>query len=92
MNTEIPGPPVVNMRIWYGSSGPLPNRAQFVCAYEMGFGVDDRRLAVLIRMALMYADADAVKRAELLDLCMTCWRQAQFFAAGRVLRLWPVLA
>jgi hypothetical protein len=29
------------MSIWYGSSGPLPNRAQFVCAYEMGFGVDD---------------------------------------------------
>ena len=33
-------------------------------------------------MALTYADAavaepDAVKRAELLDLCMTCWRQAQ---------------
>ena len=30
----------------------------------------------------MYADAagaepDAVKRAELLGLCMTCWRQAQ---------------
>src|SRR5262249_57342122 len=32
--------------------------------------------------AFTYADAagaepDAVKRAELLDLCMTCWRQAQ---------------
>jgi hypothetical protein len=41
MNTEIPEPPVAKMSIWYGSSGPLPNRAQFVCAYEMGFGVDD---------------------------------------------------
>jgi hypothetical protein len=35
-----------------------------------------------MRMSLTYADAagaepDAVKRAELLDLCMTCWRQAQ---------------
>jgi len=34
-----------------------------------------------MRMALTYADAagaepDAVKRSELLDLCMTCWRQA----------------
>jgi hypothetical protein len=29
------------------------------------------------------AEADAVKRAELLDLCMTCWRQAQ------LLRRWP---
>jgi hypothetical protein len=41
-----------------------------------------------MRMALTYADAagaepDAMKRAELLDLCMTCWRQAQF------LRRWP---
>ena len=39
----------------------------------------------LMRMALTYADAagaepDAVKR---LDLCMTCWRQAQ------LLRRWP---
>jgi hypothetical protein len=43
-----------------------------------------------MRMALTYADAagaepDAVKRSELLDLCMTCWRQAQ------LLRRWPVL-
>jgi hypothetical protein len=49
---------------------------------------ETRKLAVLMRMALTYADAagaepDAVKRAELLDLCMTCWRQAQF------LRRWP---
>jgi hypothetical protein len=29
------------------------------------------------------AEPDAVKRAELLDLCMTCWRQAQ------LLRRWP---
>jgi hypothetical protein len=41
-----------------------------------------------MRMALTYADAagaepNAVKRSELLDLCMTCWRQAQF------LRRWP---
>src|SRR5262249_24906064 len=39
---------------------------------------EHRKLAVLMRMALTYADAagaepDAVKR---LDLCMTCWRQA----------------
>jgi hypothetical protein len=39
-------------------------------------------------MALTYADAagadpDASKRAEVLDLCMTCWRQAQ------LLRRWP---
>jgi hypothetical protein len=43
---------------------------------------EQRKLAVLMRMALTYADAagaepDASKRAELLDLCMTCWRQAQ---------------
>jgi hypothetical protein len=48
MNTEIPERPVVNMSIWYGSSGPLPNRAQFVCAYEMGFGVDDLPEAVFL--------------------------------------------
>jgi hypothetical protein len=41
-------------------------------------------------MALTYADAagaepDAVKRSELLDLCMTCWQQAQ------LLRRWPGL-
>jgi len=46
---------------------------------------EHRELAVLMRMALTYADAagaepDAVKR---LDLCMTCWRQAQ------LLRRWP---
>jgi len=46
---------------------------------------EHRKLAVLMRMALTYADAagaepDAVKR---LDLCMTCWRQAQ------LLRRWP---
>jgi len=32
-----------------------------------------------MRMALAYAagaEPDASKRAELLDLCMTCWRQA----------------
>jgi hypothetical protein len=51
---------------------------------------ETRKLAVLMRMALTYADAagaepDAVKRAELLDLCMTCWRQAQ------LLRRWPGL-
>jgi hypothetical protein len=49
---------------------------------------EKRKLAVLMRMALTYADAagaepDAVKRAQLLDLCMTCWRQAQ------LLRRWP---
>jgi hypothetical protein len=49
---------------------------------------ETRKLAVLMRMALTYADAagaepDAVKRSELLDLCMTCWRQAQ------LLRRWP---
>jgi hypothetical protein len=49
---------------------------------------EKRKLAVLMRMALTYADAagaepDAQKRAELLDLCMACWRQAQF------LRRWP---
>ena len=32
------------------------------------------------------AEPDAVKRAELLDLCMTCWRQAQ------MPRRWPGLA
>jgi hypothetical protein len=52
---------------------------------------EQRKLAVLMRMALMYADAagaepDASKRAELLDLCMTCWRQAQ------LLRRWPDIA
>jgi hypothetical protein len=51
---------------------------------------ENRKLAVLMRMALTYADAagaepDAVKRAQLLDLCMTCWRQAQ------LLRRWPGL-
>jgi len=51
---------------------------------------EKRKLAVLMRMALMYADAagaepEASKRAELLDLCMTCWRQAQ------MLRRWPGL-
>jgi hypothetical protein len=51
---------------------------------------EKRKLAVLMRMALTYADAagaepDAVKRAQLLDLCMTCWRQAQ------LLRRWPGL-
>ena len=51
---------------------------------------EHRKLAVLMRMALTYADAagaepDAVKRSELLDLCMTCWRQAQ------MLRRWPGL-
>jgi hypothetical protein len=40
-----------------------------------------------MRMALTYADAagaepDASKRAELLDLCMTCWR-------AQLLRRWP---
>jgi hypothetical protein len=49
---------------------------------------EQRKLAVLMRMALTYADAagaepDASKRAELLDLCVTCWRQAQ------LLRRWP---
>jgi hypothetical protein len=52
---------------------------------------EKRKLAVLMRMALTYADAagaepDTVRRAELLDLCMTCWRQAQ------ILRRWPGLA
>ena len=52
---------------------------------------EQRKLAVLMRMALTYADAagaepDAVKRAELLDLCMRCWRQAQ------MLRRWPGIA
>jgi hypothetical protein len=52
---------------------------------------EQRKLAVLMRMALTYADAagaepDAVKRAELLDLCMVCWRQA------RMLRRWPGVA
>jgi len=47
------------------------------------------KLAVLMRMALTYADAarvepDAVKRAELLDLCMTCWRQAQLLRQARL--------
>jgi len=32
------------------------------------------------------AEPDAVKRSELLDLCMTCWRQAQ------LLRRWPGIA
>ena len=32
------------------------------------------------------AEPDGVKRAELLDLCMTCWRQAQ------MLRRWPGMA
>jgi hypothetical protein len=36
--------------------------------------------------AQMIAHADALKRAELLDLCMTCWRQAQ------LLRRWPGIA
>jgi hypothetical protein len=45
---EFPERPVVNMSIWYGSSGPLPNGAQFVCAYEMGFGVDDLPEAVFL--------------------------------------------
>ena len=52
---------------------------------------ETRKLAVLMRMALIYADAagaqpDAVKRSELLDLCMICWRQAQ------MLRTWPGIA
>jgi hypothetical protein len=43
---------------------------------------EKRKLAALMRMALTYADAagaepDAARRAELLDLCMTCWRRAQ---------------
>jgi hypothetical protein len=47
--------------------------------------------SLVMRMALSYADAagaepDAVKRSELLDLCMTCWRQAQ------LLRRWPGIA
>jgi hypothetical protein len=45
--------------------------------------------SVLMRMALTYADAagaepDAIKRSELLDLCMTCWRQAQLLRRCRV--------
>ena len=53
---------------------------------------EHRKLAVLMRMALTYADAagaqpDAVKRSELLDLCMTCWRQAR-----KMLRRWPGIA
>ena len=38
----------MKISIWYGSSGPLPNPAQFVCAYEMGFGVDDLPQAVFL--------------------------------------------
>jgi hypothetical protein len=43
---------------------------------------EKRKLAVLMRTALVYADAagaepDAARRVELLDLCMACWRQAQ---------------
>jgi hypothetical protein len=50
---------------------------------------ENRKLAVLMRMALTYADAagaepDASKRAELLDLCMTCWRQAPLLRRCRV--------
>jgi hypothetical protein len=49
---------------------------------------EKRKLAALMRMALTYADAagaepDAARRAELLDLCMTCWRQAH------LIRRWP---
>jgi hypothetical protein len=49
---------------------------------------ENKKLAVLMRMALTYADAagaepDASKRAELLDLCMTCWRQAQMLRRWR---------
>jgi hypothetical protein len=36
------------MRDVDGSSGLLPNGAQFVCAYEMGFGVDDLPEAVFL--------------------------------------------
>ncbi len=36
------------MSIWYDSSGPLLNDAQFVCAYEMGFGVDELPEAVFL--------------------------------------------
>jgi hypothetical protein len=47
--------------------------------------------SVVMRMALTHADAagaepDASKRSELLDLCITCWRQAQ------LLRRWPGVA
>jgi hypothetical protein len=45
---ECPERPVVKMSIWHGSSGPLPNCAQFVCAYEMGFGIDDLPEAVFL--------------------------------------------
>jgi hypothetical protein len=59
-------------------------------AHSLTTPAETRKLAVLMRMALTYADAagaepDAVKRAQLLDLCMTCWRQAQ------LLRRWPGL-
>ena len=56
---------------------------------------EKRKLAVLMRMALTYADAagaepDASKRAELLDLCMTCWPQAQLLKQAHLpLRRWP---
>ena len=30
------------------------------------------------------AEPDAVKRSELLDLCMTCWRQAQLLRQARL--------
>jgi hypothetical protein len=52
-------------------------------AHSLTIPAETRKLAVLMRMALTYADTagaepDAMKRSELLDLCMTCWPQAQF--------------
>jgi hypothetical protein len=46
-------------------------------AHSLITRAETRKLAVLMRVALTYADAagaepDAVKRAQLLDLCMTC--------------------
>ena len=65
--------------------GPIREATQTLTASE------NKKLAVLMRMALTYAGAtgaepDASKRADLLDLCMTCWRQAQ------LLRRWPAVA
>jgi len=42
-----------------------------------------RQNAEAAELVAQGAEPDAAKRSELLDLCMTCWRQAQF------LRRWP---
>jgi hypothetical protein len=37
---EPPGRPILRVDPWHGSSGPLPDDAQFVCAYDVDVGID----------------------------------------------------